>query len=132
MHEMSLVGGILDSVVPVARRSGASRLCTVTLRIGDLREVSPEALDFAWEILCEEDELTEGCALEWEAVHPRSRCTACGAEFDHDRFHVRCPRCGSAATTLLRGRELDIVSIEIETPDGPDGQTDPSGASTRS
>lgn len=120
MHEMSIVSGILENVIPVARDAGATKLCTVTLRIGDLREVAPDALDFAWEILCEEDPLTDGCKLSWEAVHPRSRCSVCGAEFEHDRFHVRCPKCGSAATNLLQGRELDIVSIEVETPDESD------------
>ena len=33
------------------------------------------------------------------------------------RFHCRCPQCGGANVRLLHGRELDIASIEIETPD---------------
>ncbi|MED9893915.1 MAG: hydrogenase/urease maturation nickel metallochaperone HypA [Collinsella sp.] len=41
----------------------------------------------------------------------------CGEVFDHDRFHCRCPQCGGANVRLLHGRELDIASIEIETPD---------------
>ena len=114
MHEMTIVSGILEAVAPVAREAGAERVVTVSLRIGDLREVVPEALDFAWEVLCEEDPLMEGCALAVEEVHPRSRCRACGEEFEHDRFHLRCPACGSRETELLAGRELDIVSIEIE------------------
>ena len=35
-------------------------------------------------------------------------------EFDLDRFHVRCPACGGRDTHLLRGRELDLVSMEVE------------------
>ena len=80
-------------------------------------EVVPEALEFAWEALRLDDPLTEDCELSFEEVGPRSACLACGAEFDHDRFHVRCPVCGSDGTRLLRGRELDIVSMEVETPD---------------
>ncbi len=114
MHEMSIVSGILESVRPFAREAGAERVCTVNLRIGDMREVVPEALELAWEVLCEEDPLTEGCAFTVEEVHPRSRCLACGEEFAHDRFHLRCPVCGSRETSLVAGRELDIVSIEIE------------------
>lgn len=120
MHEMSVVSGILESVLPVARDAGASRVCTVHLRIGDMREVVPEAMELAWEVLSEEDPLTLGCTFTVEEVHPRSRCLVCGATFSHDRFHCRCPECGSAETKLMAGRELDIISIEIETPDDND------------
>lgn len=117
MHEMSIVSGILESVVPVARDAGATRVCRVNLRIGDMREVVPEAMDLAWEVLCEEDPLTDGCELAVEEIHPESVCPACGARFAHDRFHLRCPTCGCAETRLVHGRELDIVSIEVEQPD---------------
>lgn len=117
MHEMGIVSGILESVTAVARDAGASRICKVNLRIGDMREVVPEAMALAWEVLCEEDPLTDGCELATEDVHPESVCNACGTSFAHDRFHLRCPACGSADTRLLHGRELDIVSIEVEHPD---------------
>lgn len=119
MHEMSIVSGILESVTEVARRAGASRLCQVNLRIGVMREVVPEAMDLAWEVLCEEDPLTDGCKLTVEDVYPESVCNACGERFTHDRFHLRCPVCGSADTRLIHGRELDIISIEVEHPDEP-------------
>lgn len=127
MHEMGIVSGILESVISVARTHGASRICQVNLRIGDIREVVPETLMFAWEVLREDDPLTQDCELAFEEVHPKSVCTACGLEFSHDRFHLRCPACGSAATKLLQGRELDIVSIEVEQPD-EDDQPDATGA----
>lgn len=117
MHEMSIVDGVLNAAIQTAQASGATRIISVTLRIGDMREVVPEALDFAWEALRENDPLTVDTELITEAVHPRSVCVQCGAEFDHDRFHCRCPKCGSGQTITERGRELDIVSIEIETPD---------------
>ena len=53
MHEMGIVSGILESVTAVARNAGASRICKVNLRIGDMREVVPEAMALAWEVLCE-------------------------------------------------------------------------------
>lgn len=114
MHELGIVSGILETVTAAAREAGASRVVAVSLRIGDLREVVPESLDFAWEVLTEEDPINCGCKLEVEEIHPRSRCLACGEEFDHDRFHVRCPSCGGRDTHLLRGRELDLVSMEVE------------------
>ena len=100
MHEVGIVNGILDTVIRAARGAGASRAVLVTLRIGDMTEVVREALDFAWETFRDEDPLTQGCELAVEEVH-----------------HCRCPQCGGANVRLLHGRELDIASIEIETPD---------------
>lgn len=117
MHELGIVSGILDVACKTAREAGASRVVSVTVRIGDMCETVPEAMDFAWEALREEDSLTLESEMIVERVHPRSACVQCGEEFDHDRFHCRCPKCGSGQTMLLRGRELDIVSLEIETPD---------------
>ncbi len=117
MHELGIVSGVLDTVRNTVRHEHAVRALEVRLRIGDMAQVVSESLDFAWDVLCDEDPITAGCALVVEEVHPRSRCLACGNEFDHDCHHFRCPACGSGDTTLLAGRELDIVSIEIEDDD---------------
>ncbi len=114
MHEVGIVQSILDTVEPAAREAGAARVSSVALRIGEMREVVPEALAFAWEALCSERPLMAGTELSVENVAPKSACNACGAEFAHDRFHCRCPQCGSADTRVLAGRELEIASIEIE------------------
>lgn len=117
MHEVGIVNDILDTVITAARGAEASRVVSVTLRIGDMCEVAPEALDFAWETLRGRDALTTGCALEVERIHPQSECSVCGAVFEHDRFHCRCPHCGAAEARLLHGCELDIVSMEIDAED---------------
>lgn len=117
MHEMGIVDGVLSTVRATVQHEGATRAVGVTLRIGDMTEVVRESLDFAWEVLREEDPQTAACELTVEEVHPHSVCRACGNEFDHDVRHLRCPACGSGDTRLVHGRELDIVSVEIETPD---------------
>ena len=117
MHELSLMQGVFDSIVPVAKQNGASRITAIKLRIGEMTMVVPEAMEFAFEALSDDDPLLEGAQLELEFVKPRSRCFDCGAEFEHDRFHMHCPECASASTMLTAGRELEVASIEIETPD---------------
>lgn len=121
MHELGLVSGILDVAIKTAREAGASRVVSVSLRIGDMAEVNEESMDFAWDILREDDPLTAEATMEVEYVHPQSVCVQCGNEFSHDRFHLRCPACGSGQTMLVAGREMDIVSLEIETSDEDDG-----------
>lgn len=117
MHELSLIQGIFDSVIPVARQNGATKITNIKLRVGEMTMVVPEAMEFAFEALSEDDPMLEGCELELEFIAPVSRCLDCGAEFEHDRFHNHCTSCGSATTVLISGRELDIASMEIETPD---------------
>ena len=117
VHEMSLVQGVLDAVVPAAREAGAEAVTKITLRIGEMTMVVRESMEFAFEVLSEDVPLLERCELVLEFVPCRSTCLACGETFEHDRLHMRCPNCDSAATQLICGRELEVASMEIETPD---------------
>ena len=114
MHELGIVSGVVEVCAKSAREAGASRVLSVRLRIGDMAEVNPETMAFAWEVLREDDPLCTEATMEVAYVHPSSVCLDCGEEFEHDRFHMRCPACGSADTVLVAGREMDIVSMEIE------------------
>ncbi len=108
----------MDSIIPLARQNGASRVTLVRLRIGEMSDIVPEALDFAWDAVCEErGPIVAGCKLEVESVRPRFACMECGNVYDADRLHPRCPECGSGKTLLEQGRELEIASFDIEAPD---------------
>ena len=113
MHEMGIIAGVLDAVVRSAADAGADRVTAVSLRIGEMTEAIPDALQFAFEALSE-GTVCEGAQLAIEIVGPRSICAECGGQFDHDRFHRTCPACGSYETLLIAGRELEIDSIEVE------------------
>jgi hydrogenase nickel incorporation protein HypA/HybF len=113
MHEFSLMQGVLSSVDKAAAQARASRVTEVRLTIGEMAEVVPEALRFAFETLIP-DTLCAGAVLLIESIEPRSRCQQCGASFAHDRYHRSCPTCGSLATELIAGREMSVSSIEIE------------------
>lgn len=116
MHELGLMTGVVDSVQKAAEEAGATRVLKVNLSVGVMTEAFPEALQFAFEVL-REGTLLDGAELAITMVEPRSRCLECNAEFEHDRFHMTCPECGSAFTELLQGRELAIDSIEVDLPD---------------
>lgn len=120
MHELGIMTGVLDAVRTSARQAGADRVLKVSLSVGEMTEAIEDALRFAFEALSEQQEyaLCAGAELDIAMVRPRSRCLECGAEYDHDRFHMLCPECGSFATELVAGRELQIDSIEVDIPDG--------------
>jgi hydrogenase nickel incorporation protein HypA/HybF len=113
MHEFSLMQSVLGAVEKTARESGATRVVEVRLTIGQMAEVVPDAMQFAFEALIP-DTLCAGAILEITEVEPRSRCLRCGEEFAHDRYHRACPACDALTTELIAGREMFIGSIEIE------------------
>ena len=119
MHELGIMTGVLESVETAARDAGADKVLKVSLSVGVMTEAIEDALRFAFEALSEQT-MCEGADLHIAMVQPKSECLECGIEFEHDRFHMLCPECGSFATHLLAGKELRIDSIEVDIPDGTD------------
>ena len=107
---------VLDAAKESAREAGATKLLKVSLSVGEMTEAIEDSLRFAFEVLTE-GTMSEGAELEINMVAPRSLCLDCGAEYEHDRFHMVCPECGGYNTKLLAGRELQIDSIEVDLPD---------------
>ena len=131
MHELGIMTGVMDAAVASAREAGATRLLKVTLSIGEMTEAIEDALQFAFEALRETDPFTADAEIDIHMIRPKSRCLECGAEFEHDRFHMFCPECDSFATELICGRELQIDSIEVDLPDddAPEAPSQPGCAS---
>lgn len=128
MHELGIMTGVVDAVNAAARTSGAVRVLKVSLSVGVMTEAVEDALQFAFEVLCESEPLLRGAQLEISMVEPKSRCLDCGAVFSHDRFHVTCPSCGGFSE-LLEGKDLRIDSIEVDLPDdAPEAGDAASGA----
>ena len=95
-----------------AKTSGASRILMLRLRVGTLSGVVPEALRFAFDVVCR-DTMAEGASLEMETVPAACWCLGCRAEFEYVDFMSECPRCHQPSGELRRGRELEIASMEI-------------------
>jgi hydrogenase nickel incorporation protein HypA/HybF len=121
MHEMGIISGVLQAVTASAEQAGATKVTSVQLSIGRMTEAIEDVLVFAWEALST-GTMCEGAELKVKMVEPRSLCPECGAEFEHDRFHRGCPKCGNALTELIAGREMQLDSIEVDIPD-EDGET---------
>lgn len=121
MHELGITKGILDSCFDAARDAGAERIIEIRVTIGDMTEVVETALQFAFEALVP-GTMAEGARLHVTNLPPRSRCLECQTEYEHDRYRMTCPNCGSLVVELLQGRELQIDSIETEDPPGVSGQ----------
>jgi hydrogenase nickel incorporation protein HypA/HybF len=113
MHELSLA----ESVVRIACRHAAGRRITaVEIRVGHLRQVVPDALAFAFELVAQGTE-AEGAELVTVEVPAAGRCRACGCESELPGFPLRCSACGGLDLELLRGEELLVDALELEEDD---------------
>ncbi|MET7385878.1 hydrogenase maturation nickel metallochaperone HypA [Streptomyces sp. NPDC005529] len=115
MHELSIAVAVVEQVEEAVRHQGRA-VASLTLRIGELAGVVPEALDFAFALATEGTSLA-GARLLIDTVEGRGRCDNCGREAPTGMPPVLwCTACG-ATLTLLGGRELEIVRVVLA--DGP-------------
>jgi hydrogenase nickel incorporation protein HypA/HybF len=109
MHEFSIASAVVDTAVRHAR---GRRVTVVWLRAGRLRQVVPDALEFAFGIVSRET-LCEGARLELEVVPARLRCEACETAWEIELPVFRCPACGAGDACVVSGEELEVESIEV-------------------
>lgn len=112
MHELSLMAAVRELALEQARAHGAERIVAITLRIGSLAGVEPEALRFAHEVVMA-GTAAEGAALRIDTVPARFACEPCQQPFQAAQGDGLCPRCGALSRQLLQGRELELASLEL-------------------
>ncbi|HSD00986.1 MAG TPA: hydrogenase maturation nickel metallochaperone HypA [Gaiellales bacterium] len=110
MHELAIAQAIADVAAAHAR---GRRVVRVEVRVGHLRQVVPDALAFAFELVVQ-GTAADGAELALEEVRPGGRCRACGRDGALEALPLACPACGSFDVDLQRGEELLVDAIEIE------------------
>jgi hydrogenase nickel incorporation protein HypA/HybF len=114
MHELSVALSLLDLAAAEAERRGGGRVVAVHLRLGPLSGVAAEALRSAYDLARECSGLPDA-ELVIEEVPLVVHCPACAAErVLASASCLCCPDCGAPTPDVLRGRELDLVALEIE------------------
>jgi hydrogenase nickel incorporation protein HypA/HybF len=110
VHELSLA----EAVVEIAERHARGRrVVKVELAVGHLRQVVPQALRLAFELLSDGTAL-QGAELAIEEVPARGVCRRCAAETGLDGFPLRCAACGHDELEIVAGEELRVQALECE------------------
>ncbi len=124
MHELSIAQAVVDTAT---KHAGGRRVKLISLRLGTMRQVVFDSLDFYFGIVAR-DSLCEGAELEHELVEARLRCPECDREWDpapqpvasHESVGTdlalpvfRCADCGVPGE-IEAGGELEVESIEVE------------------
>lgn len=109
MHELSVA---LEVVERAVERANGARVCRITLAVGVLSCVLPDALEFCFD-LAAAGTPAEGAKLEVRQPRARVVCNGCDRHFELDRPFGACT-CGCADLQWCSGRELALVEMEIE------------------
>ena len=112
MHELSLSGAVLNTVV---KHAGERPVSLVSLRVGRLRQVVPDTLEFYFSFVAR-DTVCDGARLEYEIIDARLRCNPCAKEWGIEIPAFRCPTCGGSDVEVASGNEFEVESIEVEEP----------------
>jgi hydrogenase nickel incorporation protein HypA/HybF len=109
MHELGITRNIVAIVSDAAK---GRRVRKVTLEVGALSGIMPEAIAFCFDVVAAGTAL-DGATLDIQKVAGRGRCVACGAEFATTTLYTPCA-CGSRQIERLAGEELLIKTMELE------------------
>lgn len=108
MHELGITRNI---VAIVSEHAGSARVKRVTLEIGALSAVVPDAIRFCFDV-CTRGTQVDGARLEIREIPGAGRCRSCGAEFTLTQPFGRCG-CGSPRIEVVGGEELLIKEMEV-------------------
>ena len=116
MHEFSIADNIVKSVISELESLESTpdtTLQKVHIGVGEMRQVVPDTLKFAY------NQLTEGTAAENSEliIHDkplRALCSDCKWEGRLEEMIFICPACDSRNLEIISGKELQLESMEFE------------------
>ncbi|MCZ7393525.1 MAG: hydrogenase maturation nickel metallochaperone HypA [Candidatus Methanoperedens sp.] len=120
MHEISIAGAIVDSVLDAAKKNNAKKVNEVFLEIGELTALNPMQLKFIFETITA-GTVAEGAKYNIQVIKTLIECKKCSykgpIEF-FERLHfflpvIKCPECGEIDVDIIAGRECCVKKIKI-------------------
>ena len=113
MHELSMATSLVEQIVLIMEKEGASRLYSITLAIGKYSGVEKECFEFAFSIAAEGSP-AEKAVLTIVQTEMTLKCKECGVETVNEMPLAKCGKCSSLNVEVISGKEFKIKSMEIE------------------
>jgi hydrogenase nickel incorporation protein HypA/HybF len=118
MHELGLAQGVLELVRQYVPVDAASLVRQVRIRVGEMSGVVPESLAFCFSAVIAGTPY-DGASLAIDRVSPTGQCASCGLSFPFQAPACACPSCGGSRISLIAGRELQVVDVELDEAEVP-------------
>lgn len=130
VHEVSLCRQLAAAV---SRTTGTRPVDAVYVEVGALRQVVPEALEYAWTFVVRGTPLANA-TLQLHQVPAVLACEDCGRSTQlGPELGFTCPTCGSARTHLTSGEEFVLTAVDVhdEATAAPAGPVDDDASAPR-
>jgi len=113
MHELSITKSLIELACEYARDEGAQKVTRISVRLGS-QSVIMRSLYFCFDSVTK-GTVCEGAILDIEEVPLSAYCPACDeSKLLPSRTSFRCPDCGTPTPKVLTGREMLLISLNLE------------------
>ena len=113
MHELSIALRIVESLDEELADEDDLTVSAVTIQVGALTGLVPEALQFSWDMATENSRL-QGSKLNIEWVDAAGFCPECQIDRTITNLQsFRCPVCRTPIKQITGGNELEILTMEV-------------------
>ena len=120
MHEVSIAGAIIDSVLDAAKKNDAKKVNEIFIEVGELTALNPDQLRFIFGTITK-GTIAERTRYNIQVIKPIINCKKCSYEGPiefFEKFHfflprIRCPECSDINVDIIAGRECCVKKIKI-------------------
>lgn len=113
MRELPSMQTILDKMLRQADASHATHIKRITLVLGELSELDPNALQNHWNEISK-NTVAENARLHFRRTLGEVQCMSCFKKYRPENGVIHCPNCGSFGAKILTGEEFYVESIEMD------------------
>lgn len=116
MHEMALMGDILNIIIEDAEKKYIKKLNKIELLVGELSNAMPDALKMAFAIYKEQNThlFSKDASIYIQYEEALSECIFCQTRYKPDLKISLCPSCNMPSGKLISGETFQILSYEGE------------------
>lgn len=115
MHEYSIVNALLEQSCDIARQNNAHNIAKIIIGVGKHSGVDSELLANTFEVFRNDYALCQNAILEVCHQDIVLLCKDCNEKSTPNELpYSKCQKCGSNAVEITQGKELLLLSLELE------------------
>ena len=125
LHEFSMMKQAVLEILDIVRQNSGIKATRIEFEIGELTFLHKKQLQFAFDVIKNEDEVIKDAVLDITIKPLLIKCKDCGyqggADYEENPYHMsapllKCPKC-EGNIDIIEGRDFIIKNVEIEVED---------------